>query len=277
MLVCLNKEDWFRPADRELLVGQIADQLEGLVPRENVIALQAARATRVRTRMLADGSQSEETVDVEADIRPWLSGCDAIVSARRPRSAAGQLVAAVARAGQRGQGPSSKRAGQAGRRDRRSLDVAGRRGRGMSPLPVVDLAAAVAITSHMVLQLARVYRQSIDLDTVSRLLGRVGKAAGLRGRRQRGGARRPPAASPRCSRPFPAIGTITGGVLQGLVQVLVTRWIGGVFIEYFRHEMRTPPSGWASLARSQWDKVTRPDELARLVKTGLARLGATSK
>ena len=72
----------------------------------------------------------------------------------------------------------------------------------------------------------------------------------------------------------PGVGTISGGLLQGLVQVLVTRWIGRVFIEYFRNEMRDPQLGWASLARAQWDEVTRPEELARLVKSGIARLGA---
>ena len=58
--------------------------------------------------------------------------------------------------------------------------------------------------------------------------------------------------------------------------MLVTRWIGGVFIVYFREEMRTPPSGWASLARAQWAQVTQPAELARLVKTGLAQWGTKS-
>src|SRR5690606_5592833 len=68
-------------------------------------------------------------------------------------------------------------------------------------------------------------------------------------------------------------GTISGGVLQGLVQVLVTRWIGGVFIEYFRNEMSEEATDWASLARSQWAKVTQREELTRLVTAGIARLG----
>jgi hypothetical protein len=71
----------------------------------------------------------------------------------------------------------------------------------------------------------------------------------------------------------PGVGTIGGGLLQGLVQVLVTRWIGGVFIEFFRGEMREAATDWASLARSQWALVTQKEELARLVTTGLARLG----
>jgi hypothetical protein len=38
--------------------------------------------------------------------------------------------------------------------------------------------------------------------------------------------------------------------------------------------MRAPQTGWASLARAKWDEVTRPEELARLVKAGITRLGA---
>ena len=39
----------------------------------------------------------------------------------------------------------------------------------LSPMPVVDLAAGLGITTHMVLQLARVYRQKMDLDTASQV------------------------------------------------------------------------------------------------------------
>ena len=58
------------------------------------------------------------------------------------------------------------------------------------------------------------------------------------------------------------------------MQALVTRWIGRVFMVYFRGEMQEPALGWTALAREQWNDVTRPKELAQLVKTGLARLGA---
>ena len=58
---------------------------------------------------------------------------------------------------------------------------------------------------------------------------------------------------------MPGIGTIAGGVVQGLVQALVTRWIGRVFCEYFRNEMQPPPGGLAELARRQWAEVTQPD------------------
>ena len=41
IVVCLNKEDWYRPADRDLLLGQLAEQVGRWVPRENVVALRA--------------------------------------------------------------------------------------------------------------------------------------------------------------------------------------------------------------------------------------------
>jgi hypothetical protein len=37
--------------------------------------------------------------------------------------------------------------------------------------------------------------------------------------------------------------------------------------------MQQPVGGWTALAREKWAEVTRPAELARLVKTGLGRLG----
>jgi hypothetical protein len=143
----------------------------------------------------------------------------------------------------------------------------------LSPLPVVDVVAGVGITSHMVLQLARVYRQSIDLDTAGRLLAELGKQlVSVAGANVAGPATAAAVAS--SLKTIPGAGTIAGGVLQGLVQVVVTRWIGSVFIEYFRNEMRTPTGDLASLARAEWAKVTAKEELARIVKSGLARWGA---
>ena len=46
----------------------------------------------------------------------------------------------------------------------------------------------------------------------------------------------------------PGAGTIAGGILQGIVQAIVTRWIGNVFISYFKNEMCAPPGGMAAIA-----------------------------
>ena len=52
----------------------------------------------------------------------------------------------------------------------------------------------------------------------------------------------------------PFAGTIAGGVLQGAVQALITKWIGAVFIEYFRNEMQTPEGGLSGLGQTAMGK-----------------------
>jgi len=272
IVVCLNKSDWYTPADRELLVGQIADQVRKFVKAENVVALRAQPTSRIRTRVLADGSQNDEAVEVEADIRPLAERMQAIVE----RDGRDLLVANLLLQS-RGLAKEAKAQVQSELDNRarqivdRSMWQAGAAA-ALSPLPVIDLAAGLGITSHMVLQLARVYRQKIDLDTASRLIAELGKqlvsVAGAN-------VAAPAAASGIASvlKTVPGVGTITGGLLQGLVQVLVTRWIGGVFMEYFRNEMNEAATDWASLARAQWARVTQPEELSSLVKLGLKRLG----
>lgn len=275
IVVCLNKEDWYRPADRDLLVTQLAEQVGRWVQRENVVALRARPTSRVRTRVLSDGSQTEEVVDVPSDIEPLARRMRAVV-ARDGRD----LLLANLLLQSRGLLAEVK-AQVRGELDQRARQIVDRSmwqagaAAALSPLPVLDVAAGMGITSHMVLQLARVYGQKMDLDAAGRLISELGKQLlAIAGSSIAG----PLAASGVASaiKTVPGIGTITGGVLQGLVQVVVTRWIGGVFIEYFRAESRGPEGGMASLARAQWAEVTRPEELAKLVKAGLARLGAKS-
>jgi GTP-binding protein EngB required for normal cell division/uncharacterized protein (DUF697 family) len=272
IVVCLNKEDWYTPEDRELLLDQIAEQARRLVPRENIVAVRARPTVRVRTRVLADGTQSDETVAVESDISALAERLQAIVN----RDGTDLLLAnlllqsrgLVAEAKAHVRTQIDARAWQIVERSMWQAGAAA----ALSPLPVIDLAAGLGITSHMVLQLARVYRQKIDLDTAGRLVSELGKqlvsVAGAN-------VAAPVAASGIASllKTVPGVGTISGGLLQGMVQVLVTRWIGGVFVEYFRSEMSEKATDWASLARSQWQQVTRPEDLAKLVKAGIVRLG----
>jgi hypothetical protein len=272
IVVCLNKEDWYRPEDRDRLLGQIADQARRIVPRENVVAVRARPTARVRTRVLADGTQSDETVEVESDMAPLARRMRAIVERDGTDLLLANLLlqsrglAAEAKAQVR-----TELDARAWQIVERSMWQAGAAA-ALSPLPVIDLAAGLGITSHMVLQLARAYRQKIDLDTAGRLVSELGKqlvsVAGAN-------VAAPAAASGIASllKTVPGVGTISGGLLQGLVQVLVTRWIGGVFVEYFRNEMSQQATDWASLARAQWQQVTRPEELTKLVKAGIARLG----
>jgi uncharacterized protein (DUF697 family) len=141
----------------------------------------------------------------------------------------------------------------------------------INPFPLLDLAGGSAITVKMVLDLANVYGQKIDADTIITLLGQLGKnliaMVGATAAAPALGA-----AIGSLLKTVPGIGTIAGGVVQGLVQAVVTRWIGRVFCEYFRREMQPPPGGLVELARHEWEEVTRPEQLKKLIQLGRERL-----
>jgi uncharacterized protein (DUF697 family) len=141
----------------------------------------------------------------------------------------------------------------------------------LSPLPVLDLAAGVAISTKMVVDLGRVYRQEIDLQVAGRLLGELAKQlVTILGVNALGPALAAAVAS--LLKTVPGIGTFAGGLLQGLTQALVTRWIGAIFIRYFKSEMQEAPGGLAAMARQEWSRLTTLDELRRLVQSARSKL-----
>jgi len=134
----------------------------------------------------------------------------------------------------------------------------------LTPFPLIDLVAGFAISTKMVVDLGHVYRQDIDLDSALKLLGELGKnLLSIMGAT---------AATPLVAagvgsllKTVPGVGTIAGQLLQGVVQALITRWIGAVFIQYFKNQMQQPEGGLTALARREWERLTTIDELRRLV------------
>ncbi len=265
VLLCLNKQDWYDAPQRESLVGQLAGQVKEIIPREDIVTVQASPITRQRVRVLPDGGQAEETVVESADIRKLAERMLQVVQ-RDGRD----LLLANLLLQSRGLYEDARQQ-VAAALDKRAWEIVDRYmwGAGgaaaLSPLPLVDLAAGGAISIKMVIQLARVYRQDIDLDAAVNLVGQLGKnLIGILGV----SAATPAVTSAVASllKTVPGAGTIAGGVLQGLVQAVITRWIGAVFIVYFKNEMQQPEGGLASLARREWQRVTRADELRKLLK-----------
>jgi len=267
IVVCLNKEDWYDADQRDELLRQISEQVTPAVSEADVVAIRSRPATRRRVHVLAGGTEQVEEIAVEPDISPLAKRMMAIIE-RDGRD----LILANLLLQSRGMVDEAKQrvlAALDARADeivRKYMWAAGGVA-AVNPIPLLDLAGGSAITVKMVLDLATVYKQPIDVDTIVTLLGQLGKnLVAVVG----ASAASPALAAGVASllKTVPGIGTIAGGAIQGLVQALVTRWIGRVFCEYFRSEMRPPPGGLAELARREWTKVTQPDELRKLIRWG---------
>lgn len=271
IVVCLNKEDWYDAEQRDELVKQIAEQVAPAVKAADVVAVRSRPTKRKVVRVLTDGSERDDEVPVEPDIAPLARQMMSIVE-RDGRD----LLLANLLLQSRGLVDESKERVLAAL-DERANEVVSKYmwaaggATAINPFPLLDLAGGSAITVKMVLDLAGVYQQRIDADTIVTLIGQLGKNLVA----MVGASAAAPALAMAIGsmlKTVPGIGTIAGGAIQGLVQALVTRWIGRVFCEYFRNEMKPPAGGLAELARRQWTEVTQPDQLRKLIQLGRERL-----
>ena len=274
IIVCLNKGDWYSETDREKLVGQICRQTRPHVREEDVVSIQAEAGRRLRKRVRVDGSESEEQVEIPASIEP-LADRMLIVLQQDGK----ELLAANLLLQSRGLVEKARSRVQESL-DREAWSIVDKYmwGAGgvaaINPFPLVDLAAGTGISTKMIFDLAEVYQQKVDLETARQWLGEMGKnLVGFLG--AQGATVAVTSITASLIKTVPVAGTIAGGVLQGTVQALITKWIGAVFIEYFRNEMHTPEGGMAGLARRQWDVVTRADELRKLVQSARSKLGSS--
>jgi small GTP-binding protein len=271
IVVCLNKEDWYDDRQREGLVAQIVEQVSPMVKAADVVTVRSKPVSRRRIHVLADGTEEEEATTEPANISPLARRMMAIVD-RDGRD----LLLANLLLQSRGLVDEARERVLAAL-DSRADEViskymwAAGGATAINPIPLLDLAGGSAITVKMVLDLAAIYQQKIDADTIVTLLGQLGKnLIAMVGAT----AATPAIAAGIASlmKTVPGIGTIAGGIVQGLVQALVTRWIGRVFCQYFRSEMQPPPDGLAELARREWAEVTTPEQLQKLIQWGRDRL-----
>ena len=271
VIICLNKSDWYSDEDRQKLVGQIGRQTGAFVADQDIVCIQAQPGHRVRRKVLTDGSEVEEIVTIDPEINPLADRMLAIV-----RSDGKELLMANLLLQSRGLVDKARQRVQESL-DRRAWAVVDKYmwGAGgvaaLSPFPVVDLIAGSAISTKMIMDLAEVYQQKIDLQTASKWLSEMGKnLVGMLG--AQGATIAVSAVVASLIKSIPVAGTIAGGVLQGAVQAIITKWIGSVFIEYFRNEMQTPEGGLSGLARRHWEQITTVDELRKLVLTARQKL-----
>ncbi len=275
VLVCLNKEDWYDEEEQAQLLAQIAKQLPAITPAD-VVAVRAGAVSRLRFRITADGSEEQEELELPPSVQALAERLMQVVE-----HDGRELLLANLLLQSRGLVDEAKTRVRAVL-DTRASEIISRHmwaaggAAGINPIPLLDIAGGSAITIKMVLELARVYKQPIDADTVVKMLEQLGKnlIAML------GATAAAPAIASGVGallKTVPGIGTIAGGLVQGTVQALVTRWIGNVFQKYFQEEMKAPPGGLAELAREQWQQLTRPESLRKLIQVGRRELTDTSE
>lgn len=274
VLVCLNKEDWYDRRQREELIAQLQEQVAGHVGEADVVAVRSRETVRPVVRVAADGAESHEEAVVPADISPLAERLLSIVERE-----GGDLLLANLLMQSRGVVDDAKQRvlatldAEADRLIDRYMWAAGGAA-AANPVPLLDLAIGSGVLVKMALDLAGVYKQKVDADSVVEMLAQLGKnlVAML------GASAAAPALGSAIGsllKTVPGVGWIAGGLLQGAVQALVAKWIGRIFKAYYRAEMQPPPGGLAELARAEWAAVTSAEELRKLVTRGREKIAGS--
>lgn len=260
LVICLNKSDWYNPQDQERLREQLAAQTAGFVKLEDIVTVQGNAGQRTRVTVKLDGQRIEEAVEMPPSLQKLADRLNAIV-----RRDGKDLLLANLLLQSRGLLDNAKQ------RVRESLDkkawavidswALGAGSVAALPFPIIDIAAGVAINTKMVVDLAKIYHQDIDLNSAALLIRELGKnlIAIL-------GSTAIVSVIASLLKTVPGV-NLASGLVQGVVQALITRWIGAVFMEYFKNEMKEPEGGLAGLAKRQWKKMTTITELKKLVDT----------
>ena len=214
VIICLNKSDWYSDEDRDKLIGQINRQTGNFVEEGDIVCIQAQPGHRVRRKVLADGTEVDEDVVTEPEIDPLADRMIEIVK----RDGKELLVANLLL---QSRGLVEKaRAKVRDSLDQKAWAVVDKYmwGAGgvaaVSPFPVVDLVAGSAISTKMIIDLAEVYQQKVDLQTASKWLGEMGKnLIGVLG--AQGATVAVTAVVASLIKAVPFAGTIAGGVFAG--------------------------------------------------------------
>ncbi len=270
VIVCLNKQDWFSPKDQRFLIDRLKIQLKDLVEPEDIVVVQAAIVKRTIVRVSPQGEEREEIEEIPPDVsqlsnrmytvikdqRRKLLLCNLLLQSRALRTDVSRRLRQVliGRAHKVVESYTWKAAIAAG----------------ASPTPVIDLAVGLGFSLKMVLEIAAIFERKIGLADAEELLDKLLKnlCASLGASALAPGVAQVVASG---LKGVPGAGTLSGGALQGVVQAVMTRWIGLVMIEYFQSEKETAEKVLKGDAMKKWERLTSPSQLARLAVEGAKR------
>ena len=271
VIVCLNKQDWFSDEDLEILVRKLRSQLRGLVEPEDLVTVQAAEVERSIIRVSPDGTETRETEIVPPDISALVERMTQLIDGERRQIVLCSLLLQSRMLKKDTEERIRKLLVSRARAIVDSYTWKAALAAAASPTPILDVASGLGFSLKMILDIAAVFERKIEISDARELLNQLMKNlyASL------GASALAPAVAQVVAsglKGVPAAGTLSGGALQGLVQAVVTRWIGLVMVDYFRARKEDEEEmDIGTKAMEEWKKLTSPSRLAALAAEGLRR------
>jgi uncharacterized protein len=272
VLLLLNKQDQYLPAQAELLLEQIKQRVQGVIAAEDVMAIATSPQPFKIRRHQEDGTYQETWETPQPQVESLLNRMQAIAAQEVK-----QLV--LQRAYQQTLAVQATIQGDLNqiRRDR-TLPLIERyqwiaAGAAFAnPLPSLDMVATAAITGKMIQALAQAYQIQLSLDRATEIAGVLAKTLIQMGLVE--------VSSQMISAVLKgnAATYVVGGTIQGVGAAYFTRMAGLSLIELFEVH-RTSAAGWqldsaalGQIVQRVFGQHQRLDVFKELVQQTLGRL-----
>jgi uncharacterized protein len=227
LLLVFNKQDQYLPADRSAIQQKLTKTVASLISADNVLAT-SARPTPIKVRQIqADGSVVESIEQPPADLQALTHQLQQVLTTEGTQLMLATTYRNIDRVKTHGQLQLNSLLRQ------RAIPIIEQNqwivgaAAFANPLPALDLLAAAAINTQMIVDLSGIYQQKFSLEqaqTIASNLGSLLLKLGL------------------IELSTQAIGSIlktnavtfvAGGLIQGVSAAYLTRIVGLTLIEYF--------------------------------------------
>jgi uncharacterized protein len=250
-LLVFNKADLYTEHDREEILSHLQEQVAGILPPEDVVAV----AANPRPWTLPTGEIYEPSPEVMALLRRLV----AVLRSEGEDLIADNILLQSQRLGEEARGLiDAQRLRQAEQIVERfqwvSAGVIA-----VTPLPVVDLLGAAAVNAQMVVEIGRIYGCELNLDRGRDLalsLARTLTSLGL----IKGSLQLMTTLTTTLQLNITTIAV--GRLIQGISAAYLTRIAGRSFIEYFRQDQDWGDGGITEVVQRQF-QLNRKEEFIR--------------
>ena len=257
-LLVFNKIDRYADADREKILRQLRQRLEGLIPAADIITV----AANPQPVAIEGGGE----IQPEPEILPLIKRLAAVLRAEGEDLIADNILLQSQRLGEEARKIIDR---QRRRQADKIIDRYQWIGAGViavTPLPVVDMLGTAAVNAQMVVEIGRVYGCELNSDRGKDLAVSLGKTLLSLGV-VKGGVELLTSVLQ-----FQFATYIVGKVIQGVTAAYLTRIAGKSFVEYFRHDQDWGDGGITEVVQRQF-QLSRKDEFIKaFVKDAIAKV-----
>lgn len=247
-LLVLNKSDLYNEADQELILARLRERVRGFISTMDVVAITAnPQAVQLETGEIAHP---------DPEIMPLIRRLAAVLRAEGEDLIADNILLQSQKLGEEARKIIEQ---QRRRQAEKIVDRFQWIGAGViavTPLPVVDVLATVAINAQMVIEIGRVYGCELNMERGKELALSLGKTFASLGVVK--GAIELVSAALRTN-----VATyLVGKAIQGVTAAYLTRIAGRSFIEYFRHNQDWGDGGMTEVVQRQF-QLNRKQEFVK--------------